>query len=396
MIKSLEIQNFQSHKNTKLVFHPGVNIIVGSSDSGKTAVLRALRWGLTNKPSGDAFRSSWGGTTEVRIELEDAVIERLKGNSSNLYKLNDFDLAAFGQGVPDEVEKAANINDVNLQAQMDAPFLLSENSGEVAKFFNRIARLDVIDKTTSRIKKATNKVKEEINVLTITIEKNEKDLLRYGFIKKAEIDLGVLEGMEQTKSNKVLTQSKLRKLISDINTTENQIIKNSEFKTIEKKVDELLKLIEEKKKLETSYNLLSILISRISEAEKNMSDIKGKVVLLPSINNLIQLYQKKEIVEKNRVSLIELKTRVEKTNKRIKFQKDFLQVEEKMNAVLLLIKDKNEMLWQKSGLLTVVDSIKSSQMQMELKSKELDSLENQFHTLMPNICPLCGSNVKKK
>jgi len=56
MIKYLQIQNFQSHKDSLLEFDPGVNVIVGSSDSGKTAVIRALRWLVWNRPSGDAFR----------------------------------------------------------------------------------------------------------------------------------------------------------------------------------------------------------------------------------------------------------------------------------------------------------------------------------------------------
>jgi len=44
MINSLTIQNFQSHKNTTLEFDNGINIIIGQSDSGKTAIIRALNW----------------------------------------------------------------------------------------------------------------------------------------------------------------------------------------------------------------------------------------------------------------------------------------------------------------------------------------------------------------
>ena len=40
----IEIVNFQSHANTKLNFDEGVNVIIGPSDSGKTAVIRAMKW----------------------------------------------------------------------------------------------------------------------------------------------------------------------------------------------------------------------------------------------------------------------------------------------------------------------------------------------------------------
>jgi len=71
MIKQLTIKNFQSHKKTKLEFSDGVNIIIGQSDSGKTAIIRALNWVVNNKPSGDSFRSHWGGDTNVEITMED-------------------------------------------------------------------------------------------------------------------------------------------------------------------------------------------------------------------------------------------------------------------------------------------------------------------------------------
>ena len=61
MIQSLQINNFQSHKYSVMELHKGVNVIIGPSDSGKTTILRALRWLVWNRPSGDAFRSDWGG-----------------------------------------------------------------------------------------------------------------------------------------------------------------------------------------------------------------------------------------------------------------------------------------------------------------------------------------------
>ena len=81
MIQSVHIQNFQSHKNSTLEFSPGVNIIVGTSDSGKTAIIRALRWVVWNRPSGDSLRSTWGGKTSVEICLDKGSVERSKDRS---------------------------------------------------------------------------------------------------------------------------------------------------------------------------------------------------------------------------------------------------------------------------------------------------------------------------
>jgi exonuclease SbcC len=145
MIKTLHIANFQSHKDTLIEFDPGVNIIVGASDSGKTAIIRALRWLITNRPSGDAFRSMWGGDTSVMMDN----ITRVKGKNKNGYTYDENEYQAAGADVPESVAQALNFSDLSWQGQMDSPFLLSASSGEVARALNEVADLDKIDSTLS-------------------------------------------------------------------------------------------------------------------------------------------------------------------------------------------------------------------------------------------------------
>lgn len=52
MIKSIELKNIQSHENTRLDFDKGINVIVGSSNNGKSAILRGLYWARYNRPLG--------------------------------------------------------------------------------------------------------------------------------------------------------------------------------------------------------------------------------------------------------------------------------------------------------------------------------------------------------
>ena len=47
-ILKVEIKDFQSHKNTNIEFSEGFNCIIGRSDSGKSAILRALRLVICN------------------------------------------------------------------------------------------------------------------------------------------------------------------------------------------------------------------------------------------------------------------------------------------------------------------------------------------------------------
>ena len=182
MIKNITVANFQSHKLTTLDLHPGVNAIVGSSNSGKTAVLRALYWLRFNRPSGVDFVSHWNQAkngnpikpTTVDIQLTDSLgIQRRRAKDFNGYIVHDprteapgKELEAVKTDVPEEIESALNMSDVNIQRQMDAPFLLSASSGEVARFFNRIIRLDLIDRVLSSAESRRRKTKQDIERLT--------------------------------------------------------------------------------------------------------------------------------------------------------------------------------------------------------------------------------------
>ena len=87
MIKSIHLKNFQSHKDTLIEFDQGVNVIVGQSDVGKSAILRAIAWVCTNKPSGDEFISSWADSTSIKIKTDNCTVIREKGKGVNQYIL---------------------------------------------------------------------------------------------------------------------------------------------------------------------------------------------------------------------------------------------------------------------------------------------------------------------
>ena len=54
-LKQITLKNFQSHKDSTIQLDRGLNAIIGPSDSGKSAIIRAIKWVLYNEPSGDFF-----------------------------------------------------------------------------------------------------------------------------------------------------------------------------------------------------------------------------------------------------------------------------------------------------------------------------------------------------
>ena len=117
MIRSLEIQNRQSWQSGCLDFHEGVNLLIGSGTSGKSAILRALRWALENT-AGESQISNWikrttkgkdpkrvlDGESSVTVTTPKGILRRLRSPDENSYTVNGKTLKAIGTGVPDEVK----------------------------------------------------------------------------------------------------------------------------------------------------------------------------------------------------------------------------------------------------------------------------------------------------
>lgn len=166
MIKSLLVRDFQSHQNSELEFVPGVNIVCGLSQSGKTALLRALNWVLNNRPLGDGFIRS--GTKEVSVAVvvrrnkKDLGILRVKGEKDSNYTIvnvsrkkddptEDLIFRAFGSDVPKEVKDIFNLSDINIQDQLSPYFLVLDSPGQVALYIRQVSNLEKIDKIISII-----------------------------------------------------------------------------------------------------------------------------------------------------------------------------------------------------------------------------------------------------
>ena len=59
MIKSVSIQNFEAHEDTTVQFGDGMNSIVGLSNSGKSAIIRALMVVVDNEWSKEMVRTGY-------------------------------------------------------------------------------------------------------------------------------------------------------------------------------------------------------------------------------------------------------------------------------------------------------------------------------------------------
>lgn len=160
--RKLEIQNFQSHEHTIIDLSPGLNVFVGASDNGKSAILRALRWVLFNVPRGTEYIRTGTTKCQVTLTMDDGTeIQRVRSTGSiNRYilrKPNEEELVfeGFGSEVPQEITDVHQMSPVRLDttqemllqfgSQLEGPFLLSESPGTKAKMLGFISGAQIID-----------------------------------------------------------------------------------------------------------------------------------------------------------------------------------------------------------------------------------------------------------
>ena len=318
MLKSLELTNFQSHKHSVLEFSPGVNVIIGQSDSGKTAIIRALKWMLTNKPAGESMRSYWGGDTTVNLSLDNTRIERIRTKKENAYLLNGSKFEAMRGAVPEEIQQTLNMNEINLQQQLDAPFLLSNSPGEVAQHFNKVAQLDVIDRGSSAIKKWVTQGKQDIKSKKAQIEKAKEELTQYDYLEQMEKDVESLEKIEQKKNATTQQIVKVQELIGQVDSLNTEMEETEKILIIENSVTVALKEIKQLSILQAEINTLIAIITEIETIDKQAKESQALLTIEKSVQGLISMQNEKANVISEISSLKSLMVNIADINKKIK------------------------------------------------------------------------------
>lgn len=271
MIQSLRLENFQSHKHSTFNFDKGLNIIVGSSNQGKTSIARALSLVLYN-----VWDKSWvrvgSAFCKITLVMDNGVtVVREKGDKQNKYILQvpgqpEQTFSNFGTDVPEAVSKILRIEKISLDkddsltlnyaSQLEPLFLFNRSGSQKAKVFGRLSGAHYLDHALRNL---------NVEKRSITVEKNLKD--------KELVDL-------QTQHDILNTVSEFRPKIEELE------IKNTALDSVRQRLDALKSLLGRVKDFKRRY-----------EAEVTKETILGqaKVVeidpVVASVQRLKQLKQ---------------------------------------------------------------------------------------------------------
>jgi len=279
MLESLKLFDFQSHRVSKLVFSPGVNVITGQSDSGKTSLIRALRWVWSNRPSGDSFLRHGEKEVIVKVKTDDGHrIVRSKKPGENAYQVNGSSFTAVGAGVPEEVAKALNLEEINWQGQLDRPgFILAEGPSEVSRQLNEMAGLEVIDRAFSNLGKMKRRCDASYSDTKDELEKSRKILEETPDVKEARGQVDKLEKLAKEWNTARDIRSRVGQMTADINEVLAKIRKLKKYTQAEEEVDNALGMLEDLEHLEDRKDTMEGIQADLDCQRETIKELKRRL-----------------------------------------------------------------------------------------------------------------------
>ncbi len=420
-ISKITIQNFQSHENSELELDPGLNVIVGPSDQGKSAIIRAIKWVLFNEPRGNEFIRHGSNFARVTVEMSNAyIVTRERSPSKNRYTVTDPEgksdvYEGFGNEVPDEVKKAHRIfkvvidvdSDVslNLGEQLESPFLMSETGSVKAKAIGRLTGVHVIDKA---IRECINDIKRETQVenrCLKEIEELDEKLKSYENLEQLrnEIDdreklLKTLEGqaerLEQLQKLRIVLgqvsaeQEKSRKLLE-------QLDRVDKAELIIYKLSEKIERFKRLNNLRTNYSVASyearsqedmlIRTTHFTKASEKLKVLEEKISSITGLKRQSERYK-------------QLTNTLSKTNKELNKYRMLHEAEKNLVRILELIELKEKLENLSKTIKSVDLSIKEGNNYVLKVKDEIGKTVKEYEEHLKKIsrCPVCFNEIDEK
>lgn len=389
-IKKIEVNNYLSHKETEIQLHDGMNVIVGDPRSGKSAIVRALKWLFFNNPKGYKFHSNFtDDPTKVSVELKEGIeVSKIRSETETKFFIDENEYTG-GQQTPDEVIRVLNINDINLAGQFDPPFLVTASPGEVAREINKICRLEDAEGWVGELTTTINSKNKEVGILNDQIKEYKEKERDLSYVE--ELEKFVIEAEEMLNYVTVYKKKidNLQRALSVILEVEEKIDGINEVVQYEYLIDDALHLFRSLNKEKQNIEMVKNFI----KTKKELDGCKEEVI------ELVAFYDK---ALKYFTSIQECNRNIENVKLWIKLHSKIYELDGEIKTVSLVYASLKVYLddLRKEG--NMVKSLKQYIIDIEQIKKEiirkdiaLEDLIDEYHADLEelSICPFCYSKI---
>ncbi|WP_010252076.1 AAA family ATPase [Acetivibrio cellulolyticus] len=426
-INKVLIENFQSHENTELTFHDGLNVIIGPSDHGKSAVIRAIKWVLYNEPRGNEFIRQGSNFARVTLWLNTGyTITRERTPSKNRYILSDNDgnsnvYEGFGNEVPHEVIKAHGIpkvmldtdinSSINMGGQLEGPFLISESGSVRAKAIGRLTGLHIIDKSirdSATDLRRENQTRDRINDELVSVDEKLNEFRYLDLLEdRIEVSSNHIKRIEEYL-DRISTLTSINGSLLDINQMYSKaayeltrLEKLDECEMLLKKVEIGYMRLRSMDNLRNRYKDNSFASTEMSNILANTDKVNDGISLLKQINEKTNRYE--SLIKANRIleeignELVKATDIIDSTKNIVKSDVLVSQIGENIIRMIRLIAIKEKLVDYDQEIMKVhnllkksVDLVESNDIISSINNKRelcarLESLRSKYDPIVHNI-----------
>lgn len=397
MSMKVQVKNYQIIKNAEAEFVPGLNVIVGPSNNGKTSFIKAIKSLIYTEPGSTPIRF---GTQSyiVGIQYNGHTVILQKGLKDSAYLVDGEKFTKYGTSTPEEVSKALGIRELELNGkkekinfwdQMNYPFLLDKSSTELFRFIVDSGEDDQIsaalkDMVSDRqgINKDINQLQGSIMVLDEQIATKTKEI--DNLKSRLEVSKEIIK--MQTKVANVRQMNDLLEKIKSLQSKQLELQKQYNKVEAESKIysESVLKLQDSYEKSSIYSNTLRRINdfkNRINQNDQILSKYKITFDLLESVSEV-----NLEPLIKVRDSILNLQSKVNllSNQKSSTLDIDTKKVEEN----LLTLTNYKTSLQRFSTNKTLKSN---SETMMDSVNKILDKITKLQSNIQ--VCPYCGQAI---
>ena len=205
----VQIKDYQIIKKASLEFIPGLNVIVGPSNNGKSSILKAIKSLLYTVPGTTSIRFGASSYT-VGISYNGHTVLLQKGSKEAVYMVDGEKYTKFGTTTPEPVINSTNIKELTLNGnkehlnfweQMEYPFLLDRSPVELFRFIVDSGDDDQITKALKTMVTDRQQISRDIDQMQGSINTVDTEIEDYkAKLEHAEPILEVCDTVIQLQS----------------------------------------------------------------------------------------------------------------------------------------------------------------------------------------------------
>ena len=441
ILKKVYVENFISHRNSKIEFDYGVNVITGPNGAGKTSILDAISFGLFNVHSrGRNENLIHRNADKSRIIIEfneggvDYIVEwdidrRRRQTRGILSKIQNGGKSIIarggGQVITPEVEKTLGIDKhLFLQSiyiqQGEIERLITTTPADRKQIISKLLGIEDLEKAYQQMREIINEyqnisssldvelkrkpsIEDRIQNLKLEIEYLENSLIHErAKLKDIEEELKALENQisELNQKRERFNELNMRKAILEVkieNLNKNLKRKEGELEEAENafiRVEALKEAIRKLPIMESYYSLLQKLNEKNREVileHQKLKHIENLINTLASNENAYRNYQARiNLLSRKRMERKSYEgAREELTQLRKHYQENLKKRERKSEALLQLLKEYSIILGEEITYENIESILTKRRDELNLLRTELavkaDSLKEKIGSIKNQI-----------